>query len=546
MTTRLLLASFCILAWNAAGRADDLLPADLPIEQAIDQYVEAALKRADLKPAAPGDDATLLRRLTLDLNGRIPTTAELRDYLANDAADKRVRLVDQLLASPAFVRHQAAEFETLLMTGSGGASKRSKNGGTALRDYLQRAFAENRSWDSIFRDLLGPDDNDPAKKGASEFLRSRVKDLDRLTVDVSVVFFGVNISCAQCHDHPRVDDWKQDHFFGMKAFFSRTYESGSFVGEREFGLIKFKPRQGSEKPARVMFLTGKTIDDVPGWCEPTREQQQKDRERVESARKVNKPPPPVSFSLRSTLVAVALEPGQRDYFARAVVNRVWHRLTGQGLVMPLDQMHSENPASHPELLHWLARDLIAHGYDLRRLIRGMVLSKTYALDSRWDGDKQPEPETFAVARARLLTPRQLATSLKLATADPGTLGAALSLEQQLEAIEKNAAGLAALLPNAAASGTVGVGEALLFTNSETIQKECLSDEHGRLVARLLKIDDLEKRADAAVRAVLSRPSRPDEVTALVNYLRRRPDRPSAAVQQVVWALLTSSEFRFNH
>ncbi len=141
---------------------------------------------------------------------------------------------------------------------------------------------------------------------------------------------------------------------------------------------------------------------------------------------------------------IALEPGQRDFFARAIVNRVWYQLTGYGFVMPLDQMHSENPASHPELLHWLARDLVEHKYDLRRLVRGIVLSKTYARDSSWEGDKQPGAETFAVARARLLTPMQMATALKLATSDPEALTAGADFEKKLEAIERSAGGLAAL------------------------------------------------------------------------------------------------------
>ncbi len=433
------------------------------------------------------------------------------------------------------------------MAGAGGEGKKGKGGGnsTAMRDYLQAAFAENRPWDAIFRDVMLPDDNDPKKKGAGEFLRTRVKDLDRLTADVSAVFFGVNISCAQCHDHPKVDDWKQDHYYGMKSFFSRSFEAGNFVGEREAGMVKFTPNKGAEKTARIMFLTGKALDNVPGWGDPTKEQQQKDRERMEAGKKGAKPAPP-PFSLRARLVDIALEPGQRDYFARAAVNRVWHRFTGCGFVMPLDQMHSENPPSHPDLLAWLARDLVDHKYDLRRLVRGIALSQTYSRDSKWAGDKQPAPETFAVARARLLTPLQLATALKLTTIDPETLTAGADFEKKLEGIEKSAGGLVSQLPVSATETQVGVTEALLFTNSDTIQKECLAEGNDRLVTRLLKVDNLEQRADLAVRAVLSRPSQPDEAKLLADYLRRRADRPAAAVQQVVWALLTSAEFRFNH
>ena len=114
---------------------------------------------------------------------------------------------------------------------------------------------------------------------------------------------------------------------------------------------------------------------------------------------------------------MSLQPDQREFFARALVNRTWYRLFGYGLVMPLDQMHSENPPSHPELLAWLARDTAEHGYDLRRLIRGLVLSKAYARSSRWESEEDaPQARLFAVARLRPLTPMQLALSLRVAAA----------------------------------------------------------------------------------------------------------------------------------
>src|SRR5262249_13245892 len=160
-----------------------------------------------------------------------------------------------------------------------------------LRDYLQAAVAENRAWDRIFRELMLPDEADPKTRGASDFLKSRVKDLNRLTVDVSTLFFGVNISCAQCHDHPHVEDWKQDHYYGMKSFFARTFETGGRLGERDLGVVKYIPNKGKEKVAPVMFLTGKVVD-APGMQDaPALPKKQ----RGEPA---GKPPPPPKFSLR--------------------------------------------------------------------------------------------------------------------------------------------------------------------------------------------------------------------------------------------------------
>jgi hypothetical protein len=216
--------------------------------------------------------------------------------------------------------------------------------------------------------------------------------------------------------------------------------------------------------------------------------------------------------------------------------------------MPVDQMHSENPASHPELLQWLARDLIEHHYDLRRLIRGLVLSRAYARGSRWEKGKPPEGQLFAVARLRPLTPMQLATSLWVATTDPAQLPAMLrpeELERRIEALEGRARGFAPLLERPRDNFRVGVGEALLFSNSPRMQ-EFLADGGDRLVGRLKQTRDVDQRIDTAVRAVLSRPPTEEEKKLLGEYLKRRGDRPVAACRQVVWALLTSSEFRFNH
>ena len=497
-------------------RADELLPADRPIEQVVDHYLDAALKEAGVTSAPQADDAAILRRLTLDLNGRIPTTAELQAYLTDTSPDKRVKLVERLFASPAYVRHQVTEFETMFGGNGQGGGKKGRTPTGNLRTYLENAFGENRGWDRIFRELMLADERDAKLKGSAEFLRSRAKDLDRLTTEVSVLFFGVNISCAQCHDHPLVSDWKQDHYYGMKSFFARINEKSNTLEEKPTGVVKFTPHKGAEKTAPIMFLTGKTV------------------EATEKA-------------LRPKLVEIALAADQRDFFARAIVNRVWYRLFGHGLVMPLDQMHSENPPSHPELLQWLARDLAEHGYDLRRLTRGLVLSKAYSRSSRWDGERVPAPRLFAFAPLRPLTPTQLATSLRLATLDPDSLPApGEALEKRIGEIEISAGSLARYFVQPDDGFQVGVGEALLFSNGDALLKECLDEGKGRLIGRLKEIKEPEKLAEQAVRSVMSRSATTEEVAAMAEYLRKRSDRPAAATQQIVWALLASPEFRFNH
>ncbi len=265
------------------ARGSDLLPAERPIAEVVDTYIDEALAKASVAPAPPADDATLIRRLTLDLVGRIPTAAETNAYLASADPDKRARLVDRLMNAPGFLRHQTNEFDVLLMAGDG-----------SLRDYLTKAIGDNRAWDRMFREILLPDENDPHQKAASAYLLPRVKDLDRLTYEVSSTFFGVNISCAQCHDHPLVKDWKQDHFYGMKAFLGRTFDNGGFLAERETGEIKFKTTAGLERNARMMFLTGTRVEAAER--EQSAAERKAEKARFEKAKKDKTPPPPPTRS----------------------------------------------------------------------------------------------------------------------------------------------------------------------------------------------------------------------------------------------------------
>jgi hypothetical protein len=540
MRTPKLLLPFVVALCSAVSipAADELLPADRPVEDVIDHYIDARLKDEGVKLAPAADDANFIRRLTLDLAGRIPTVAETAAYVTASDAAKRAKLVDRLMSSPGFVRHQVNEFDVLLMSGAKGSA----------RDYLNRAIGENRPWDRIFRELMVPDESDPSQKGSSEFVKQRVADVDKLTTEVSTLFFGVNVSCARCHDHPLIKDWTQFHYYGMKAFFARTFDNGGFLAEREYGQVKFKTTKGLERDAKMMFLTG-AVADIPITPEPSSEEQKKEKERFETFKKEKKAPPPPKVSARAQFVELALKPEQRDFFARAIVNRLWHRLFGYGLVMPLDQMHAENPPSHPELLTWLARDLVERGYDLRRLMRGLVLSRAYARNSRWEGGSPPPPSLFAFARVRPLTPMQLAVSLRLATTDPAGLAADLKseeLEKRLEGLEASARGLAGLIAQPGDDFQIGVGEALLFSNSDRIMKELLSDGGDRLIGRLQQTKEPKESIDLAVRSVLSRPPTARETQVLGDYLRQRTDRPAEAFRQLVWALLTSTEFRFNY
>jgi hypothetical protein len=547
MRLRLLLtAALIVLALTGGSRpplsgAAELPPADKPMEQVIDQIIDAAIADAGVTPAGQADDATIIRRLTLDLVGRIPTTAEVDAYVKSTDPDKRAKLVDRLIVSPGFVRHQAALFETMFYP------EGDRRGGGAFREYLVASLKENKPWDKLFREVMLPDQTDPKLKGAGEFLRSRVVDADRLTNDVSVTFFGVNVSCAQCHNHPHVQDWTQDHFYGMKAFLARTFDNGGFLAERGYGTIKYKPTKGPERTARMMFLTGATVEDASGK-EPTPAEMKQEKAELDKAKAAKTPPPAPKFSARARLVEVSLEGKNAEFFSRSIVNRMWHRFFGTGLVTPLDQMHAENQPSHPELLRRLARDTAAHGYDLKRLTRGIVMSKAYSRSSRYDSENVPPAKLFAVAKLKPMTPQQLATSLKIAASDPASFEGLKSdeFEKKIEQLESSSRGFAALIAQPTDNFQIGVGEALLFSNGDRVFKEFLTDGGGTALGRVKAMKEPKEAVGFLVKNAYGRPATAEETRALVAFVEKRKGREAEAYRDVLWALVTGPEFRFSY
>ena len=530
----------CLLAilLTSAVRA-----AEMPIELVIDEQIAAKLKADGTAPAAQAGDAALIRRLTLDLVGRIPTAGEVDAYVKSQDPTKRVQLVDRLIASPAFARYQAILFDVMLndRPGQGG-----KNG--SLQDYLKLALQENRPWDAIFRDLIVPSESDPTKKGSAEFLRPKLTDLDKLTADVSVAFFGVNVSCAQCHDHPNVKDWTQGHFYGLKGFFARTYDASGFLAEREAGLVKYKPTKGPEAKAKLMFLTGAVVDSKT-VRELEKDEQKKDKEAVEKAKAEKKAPPAPSFSARAELVKLALRPKESAFFAKSIVNRLWHRYLGYGLVTPLDQMHSENDPSHPALLDALAERMRAAKYDLKVLTRGIVMSQAYSRASLFEGESFPVASSFAVGRLKPMTPQQLATSLKIASTDPKTFENLKpeEFEKKIEQMEQSSRGFASLIAQPGVDTfQIGVSEALLFSNGDRVQKEFLTDGGGTLLARMKSEANPAGAAKLMVQAVYGRAISDSETKAFTAFFAVRAERPADAYRQLLWALIASPEFRFNH
>lgn len=529
----------------ALSAGAELLPADQSLEAVIDHYVDKRVAEDDVQTAPQIDDNVLLRRLMLDLAGRIPTTAELHAWLTDDSETRREDLVDRLLASSDFAFHHRNELQLMLEYPD------RRNDGD-FRKYLLWAAEQNRPWDDMFRDMLDGDESDEYQKAALQFVKHRARSLDDLTNDTAILFFGVNVSCAKCHDHPLAEDWKQDHYYGMQSFFSRTFTTKkNTLAEKFYGDVKFTTTSGVEKQARFMFLNGSVVED--GTPELTDDDRKKYDEIVKKLQKDDKAEATApDFRPRQQLVSVALEAENNDFLARNIVNRIWHRLMGQGIVDPPDQMHSENPPSHPELLEWLARDLVEHGYDLKRLIRGIVLSDTYSRSSEWaSAAEPPSAEYFAVAIPRPLTPRQFGAALLVATRNPShweqwLTKPAEDWKREREGLENSANGWANYFEIPGEHFQIAVDEALLFSNSDRIQNDLLRSSGDRLVGTLKDTEDQQQLLTIVFEAICSRQPTDEERQAITAYLTARSENREDALRQITWAILAGPEIRFNY
>jgi hypothetical protein len=514
--------------------AQDLLPPEATIEQAVDHYIQAEQATGNITPAPQADDYILLRRTMLDLIGRIPTVAEVEAYVADEDPEKRVKLVDRLMQQPEFVEQLAYDLNNVLAPA----------GKTDLELYLADALNNSKGWGNIFADMIYGNYEEEMPKQAMQFVNLRINDIDNLTNATSALFFGVNISCAKCHDHPLVSEWTQAHFYGMKSFFNRSFSNGDFVAERAYGEIKYANTNGEQLDAKLMFLSGSVIEE-PEPVLLDDEAKKKEKAELEKLKKDKKPTPAPEFSRRAQLIEIALRENDRDYFSKNLVNRMWNRMYGHGLVMPLDQMHPENPPSHPDLLDWLARDTYTNDYNIPRLIRGLILSKTYSQNSVYGGEKRPAKFWFAMANVKPMSPRQYAAALALASRNPAHFDDPNEAVSRIRNEVKAHRGWERKFVVPGERFQVSVDEALLFSNADEF-KDKIKVANDRLGGELAAIESDEALVQRAIKTVYSRPATAEELEAISAYVAARSDRREEAISQIVWALLTSSELRFNH
>ncbi len=525
------LAMAVLLAGLGSGTP---LHAQAPLHQRIDELI-AAKASAPMSPLA--NDAEFLRRVWLDLAGRIPTADEARAFLADDSADKRATLIAALLAGDDHPRHMARTFDTMLMERRGEHAEWS--------NFLRAAFAENRPWDRLVREILHPDAENEATRGSAYFITRRLErygqqpdDMPGLVRDVGRMFLGIDVQCAQCHDHLFIDDYQQEDYQGLFAFVGQTFirQDKTFpaVGEKPLAKpIEFVSVFVQEPKSVGPKLPGRDAVAVPDFAPGEEYAEVPDRKA--------KTPGVLKFSPLK-LLAEELPRGEYPAFSRNIVNRLWWLMMGRGLVEPLDQHHSGNPATHPELLDLLADEFVAHGCDVRWLLGELARTETYQRSGRLtDVNRDVADARYLVAAEKRLSAEQLLDSVLVATGD----GPPEQHPKYNELLTRFRKALALPEKEPEVEILPSVKGALFFANDSALLA-LLQPRDQNLTARLAKLDDPGALADELYLSVLTRLPTADERREVAELFQTL-DLPREQFHTLLaWSLLASNEFFINH
>jgi len=474
------------------------------IKALVDRYVESRLKTSGLEPAPRANDAEYLRRVSLDLIGRIPTVAEVRAFLDDQTGRKRARLVDRLLASPEHARHFATVWRMAWIPQADTATYAELVDG--LEAWLREGLIRNTPYDRLVSDqlttsLLPPRPGQPQPPRA--FLEAAQFKPENLAANTTRVFLGLNLDCAQCHDHPFAR-WTRDDFWQTAAFFAPS-------------PLKM-PIEGTTRTVSAKLPTGESVD----WSGP-----------------------PDETSGRA-LLASWVTSRDNPYFARNAVNRVWAQFFATGLVEPLDDLSPDNPGYHAELLDALARAFADERFDLKTLIRALVLTQAYQRTSAVDAQElnvgMGTADPFVRMPVRALSGEQLYDSLITASGR--------SLSEVATGVRSERARFASRYRAARpALAERSVPQTLVLYNGNLVA-ELTHPGRSPLLRTLVEspfFDDAG-RIEVLFLAAFGRMPSADERKTLASYLAEKAPGKGRTqpLSDLFWALINASEFNSNH
>ncbi|HEX7450576.1 MAG TPA: DUF1549 and DUF1553 domain-containing protein [Pirellulales bacterium] len=500
-----------------AEAAEDAVPTTADMSARVDELIDARLRQDGVSPAAPADDAQFLRRASLDLNGVIPAGSEVAAFLVDAARNKRAKLIDRLLANPRYATHLSQVWSKMLLPAAAQNERAAEVAGFTA--WLRRRFAENIRYDIVVADLLTTTGSSN-RGGAALFYTASGLKPEELAASTSRIFLGVQIHCAQCHNHP-FDHWRQEDFWSYAAFFARVQQAPGV------------------QPPEVEL-----VDATAG------EVMLPDTERVIAPKYLGADPPDEDADVnRRRQLAIWLVSRDNPYFARVAVNRVWALLFGRGLVHPVDEFGEQNPPSHPQLLDELAAYFVDCGYDLKELFRVLANTAAYQRSSESLSEGEPPPpELFAQMLVKTLSPEQLYDSLlRAARRDESPPAASLPGQPPMGDRQQFLARFS-MGTHEATEFAAGIPQVLALMNGALTDAATDPLRGGILLAVDAPFFSDAERVEALFLAVLSREPTDAERAQFMRYVQDKADAGERrkALGDVLWAMMNSPEFILNH
>jgi hypothetical protein len=519
---------------QSAARAGD----ELPLGEFIDQQIRQGWEDNEIQPSPVATDEEWVRRIHLDLLGRIPTLSEARAFLADASPRKRSALIESLLEHEDYVRN----FTTVWSNNCIGRGAPRRVSRTGMEKFFREAFAKNRPWNEIVVDIVTASGH-YEENGAANYILAQMQNQDegvQLTAMTTRLFLGLQVQCTQCHNHP-FNKWQQDQFWEYNSFFrqvrkmdyqkldpntGRMVDDYSEVLWQNFtGPVFYEKRSGMMQVAFPKFQ-GHEVDPGPGV----------DR-RVEFGK----------------LLTVSVD-GESPQIAQAMVNRMWSHFFGYGFTRPVDDMGPHNPASHPELLARLSREFVAANYNVKQLMRWIISSEAYSLSSQYgeknkiDDPASGEVPLFSHMYLKSMQAEQMYDSLIVASNahKSGQGGWSAQEEQRRRWMQQFVVAFENDENDESTTFNGTIPQALMMMNSELMEKACSVDRGSFLFETMSSPGaDAQKIQDLYLAALTRKPTKA-EIGKVQKMLSLYGAQKPTGYQDLFWALLNSNEFVFVH
>jgi len=498
-----------------------------PVEQSfIDRHIHAKLKQMNYRPSQQCRDDEFLRRVYLDVTGRLPEVEVVETFLADHSPDKRVRLIDRLLSSQNYHRFWALKWGDLLNLTRDAMGRQGAN---QFYEWLVSSLAANQPLDQFCHELLTAQGSTLVNPPANYFCAH--KDNPQRTEAIAQAFLGVRIKCAKCHNHP-FESWTQQGYLGLSAFFDQIeHKEGASEDEK---IVWLDEKEEVTVPSGLTLkssVSGKVVPWVP----------------VDGPLDVS-----AMADKRLAFTQWLTRPGN-PFFARVAVNRIWSQVMGKGIVEPVDDFRDSNPPSNPELLDALAADFIDSGFDRKHLLRVILNSRAYQRSSQTGSADAENADHFSRTQVRMLSAEQLLDALSDVTEVP----------EQFNDLPLGTPATQLPIPDTENSFLVAFGQpvrktvcscergtdsnltqALELFNGDVVSRKLSSQQNRlhRLVAAGVLDEDIVREIYLAT---LCRPPSSEEARLHAAHLSATADRLQA-LQDVCWAVLNTQEFVFQH